>query len=258
MATLEKAPLIEAWVQLRWGAVELRPDKIAFNFPPEDTDYFLGQFRRAAEESGYCNVERINPEIFGVPHVITHRFRKAPATWPCYQVGLGTFLVNQINAGYSWNKFKPDVIDGLETLNRGHPLGLTGLSRFGIELLYQDGFTFAGDQSAMDFLKSNMAIEFDLPSAFMASDRLRPEFSGVRLGFNLNTSAPPGQLLIELSEGTINGQPGLVMNTVVRSVHKDCPKWEIAEIDKWLEGAHDIQKHAFNTLINPAFARTFG
>ena len=258
MSTLSKAPLIEAWVELRWGSVEKDgiPTNIAFS--SEDVDFFPGQFRQAALDCGFTNVERVNPEIVGFAHhIITYRFRKAPAVWPCYQIGVGTFTVNQINEGYGWGNFKPDVIDGLKVLDKGHPLGLSGLSRYGIELRYQDGFPFGEGQTPVQFLESNMQIKFGLPSKFIQFSQLGSQFRGFKMGFNLDTTRPAGQLIIELCEGTINGQPSFIMTTIVRSAEENCPEWTIESISDWLESAHDIQKHAFDTLIDPVFARSF-
>lgn len=258
MTVLAKAPLIEAWVELRWGSTltDGRHTNIIVNC--EDADFFPGQFRQAAERGGFTHIERVNPEIVGIaPHIVTYRFRKAPAVWPCYQIGAGIFTVNQLNDGYGWETFKPDVIDGLKILDQGHPLGLSKLSRFGIELRYQDGFPFSDGQIAIGFLESNMEIKFGLPAEFMQFTALSSHFSGIKMGFNLDTTTPKGQLIIELLEGTINGQPGFVMNTRVRSIKEDCPEWTIESISNWLESAHDIQRHAFKTLINPVFARSF-
>lgn len=258
MPILPKAPLVEAWVELRWGLKPHLNSPADFEFTFEDLDFFPGQFRKAAERSGFVTIERVNPEIVkAVPHVVTYRFRKAPATWPCYQIGTGMFTVNQINDGYKWETFKPDVVKGLQVLNEGHPTGLGGLSRFGIELRYQDGFPFTEGQTPPDFLKSNLEIGFRLVPEFMNLQQLSSEISGMKVGFSLNTSVPRGQLIIEIVQGTINAQPGFVMNTIVRSTQGNCPEWTTESISEWLESAHEIQRHAFKTLISPAFARTF-
>ena len=102
-----------------------------------------------------------------------------------------------------------------------------------------------------------MEIGFDLPQRFPEFKSLGKDFSGMRLAFDLDTSDPKEHLITELSQGTINGQPGFIMDMIVRSTQGNCPEWEIETISAWLESAHEIHRHAFNTLINPAFARTF-
>ena len=119
-----------------------------------------------------------------------------PAVWPCYQIGVGTFTVNQINEGYGWGTFKLDVIDGLKVLDKGHPLGLSGLSRYGIELRYQDGFPFGEGQTPVQFLESNMQIKFGLPSEFIQFDQLGLDFAALRWVLILTRRDPRGSLLL--------------------------------------------------------------
>ena len=62
MSILSKAPLIEAWVELRWGLVKNDEKLTKFALSSEDIDFFPGQFRQAALNSGFSNVERVNPK----------------------------------------------------------------------------------------------------------------------------------------------------------------------------------------------------
>jgi len=47
------------------------------------------------------------------------------------------------------------------------------------------------------------------------------------------------------------------MDTMVRSTDDSKPNFDMESLSVWLEEAHNIQRHAFKTLINPAFARSF-
>lgn len=260
MPTLSNAPLVEVWTQLRWG--EAKKDEMGnlteFSFPMEDTDFFPGQFRDIAKQAGFSHVERVNPQIPPIaPHVVTYRFRREPNSWPCYQIGLGIFTVNQVNDGYSWNKFKGDAIEGLKVLDKGHPLGLEKLNGFGIELRYRDGFLLREGQTPLAFLSDNFKIGFLPPRAFLDHQHLGSNISGMRLGFSLNLLKPLGELVLEISQGIINGKPGLVMDTIVRSHGEKRPDFTFSAIADWLEDAHSIQRHAFMELIDPVFARTF-
>ncbi|MFZ2448109.1 MAG: TIGR04255 family protein [Syntrophobacteraceae bacterium] len=260
MATLANAPLIEAWVELRWGKSQKRPpgQLTEFAFGMQDTDFFSGQFRKVAIQNGFTTVEEINPTVPNIiPHIVKFRFRKGPGVWPCLQTGLGLFTVNQINEGYEWEEFKRGVIDGLRLLDEGHPSGLSQLDRFGIELRYRDGFPFSEGQTAPEFLTNNMKIGFTLLPDFFGFEPIGKDFSGMRLSFTLSTSSPKGFLITELSQGEINGQPGFIMDMVVRSSQENCPDWNIGAVSAWLESAHEIHRHAFKTLISPVFARTF-
>lgn len=260
MATLPNAPLIEAWFQLRWGKVGTGAAGKAqeFELPIEDTDFFPGQFREVAVAEGYSCVERINPHLgIPVPHIVTYRFRKAENDWPCYQIGLGIFTVNQVNDGYEWEKFKDDVLKGLKILDKGHPLGLRKLDTMGVLLQYRDAFVFNEGEEPLSFLSKNFEIGFKPPSDFLAFEPIQDDITGIRIAFNLTTDKPKGSLILELHQGIINGQPGIIMDTIVRSSDGHNFSLEFVPISDWLEEAHNIQRHAFKTLINPAFARTF-
>ncbi len=121
MATLSEAPLIESIIEIRWGEHKIEPNKpVEFKFSAEDTDFFPGQFHSIANSYGFVFVERINKDVPPfIPHVVRYRFRRTEGTWPCYQIGLGIFTVNQVNEGYNWGTFKKDILTGLEMLERG-------------------------------------------------------------------------------------------------------------------------------------------
>jgi uncharacterized protein (TIGR04255 family) len=259
MATLPNAPLVEAWFQLRWGKVKKGSSgSQEFEMPIEDTDFFPGQFREVAVTEGFSCVERINPHVrIPIPHVITYRFRRAENDWPCYQIGLGIFTVNQVNEGYEWKKFKEDVLKGLTILNKGHPLGLEKLNTMGVQLQYRDGFVFNEGEEPLGFLSKNFTIGFMPPGEFLAFDSIKNDMTGIRIAFNLTTVHPEGSLVLEIQQGTINAQPGIIMDMIVRSSDDQMPSLQPESISNWLEESHKIQRHAFRTLINPAFARTF-
>lgn len=261
MTDLSNAPLLEAWIQLRWGTIQKSTPSAnitEFTFPPEDVDYFVGQFREFARRGGFVHVERVTPPMISpLPHAVTHRFRREPNHWPCLQIGLGIFTVNQVNDGYGWEKFKKDVSSGLALLDTGHPLGLSNLPKLGVELSYRDGFLFKEGETAIDFVAGNLHVGFQPPRDFLDYPHLDREPSGISIHFKHTVSRPTGELIIEIKQGLINGQPGIIMDTIVRSTGDHTPDFETCAIEAWLEEAHDLQRHAFKSLIDPVYARTF-
>jgi len=255
MSTLTKAPLIEAIVEIRWGNLDKNadhPDTIALTFSKEDINFFPGQFHGIAAKNGFTFVETINePQI---PHLVNYRFRKHENTWPCYQIGLGLFTVNQINNGYEWNTFKQDVLAGLQMLDEGHPLTISKLPIIYIELRYQDGFFFEENESPSEFLQKKMNFSFNPPDPFLNGSFLKKNVHGHNIKFQVETLEPPGILRFEIMQAVINSRGGFAMNTIMRSKP---PSLDIDLFLAWLEKAHSAQKHAFETLINPSYLESF-
>jgi uncharacterized protein (TIGR04255 family) len=260
MTTLANAPLLEAFFEIRWGNYKIDPVSKGRElvFSRDEIDFFFGKFRTIAESIGLSHVERVIPEEAPpFPHLVCFRFRKLPNTWPCYQIGLGVFTANQVNDGYSWKAFKQDILNGIDYLDRGHPLGLEKLPLIRMELRYRDSLLFKEGESPIDFLNKNMEIKLNLRKEFLESDFLSYPISGTKLSFNLRTLKPEGTLIINLNQGTINARPGFIMDTITRCGRNDIDKLNKAFINHWLEETHDIQRHAFSNLINPIFARSF-
>ena len=260
MSQLSKAPLIEAIFELRWGAAKknAEEDSVSLTFSPEEMEYFAGQFRGVANGSGYSVVERINSGIPAqIPHLVSHRFRLAPNTWPCIQIGTGIFTVNQINDGYTWKSFKANIDKGLQLLNKGHPIGLEGPPLISVELTYQDGMLFEEHESASDFLKNKLNFGYEAPQDLLSEISEGGIAQGYSISFHVPIKKPVGMLVVELQEAKLNGMPGFVMNTRIRSSELNVPANNVANINSWLGEAHNVQKIAFDKLINPTFAKSF-
>ena len=142
-------------------------------------------------------------------------------------------------------------------LQTAHPLGLEKLPQPGMELRYQDGFTLKEGESAQEFLQNKLEITFHPPRSFLQHEALKPEVEDQKMQFLLKTLDPKGGLVVALEKALINGQPGFVMNTALRSLGEDCPPLNEQSISAWLDDAHSIHKHAFNTLISPTYAKEF-
>lgn len=262
MADLSQAPLIEAIFELRWGEMKSKdtPQRgIEFFFNKSNEALFAEQFQSAMIDRGFVVHERVHEELpqLTIPHIVTDRFRPAENTWPCYQTGLGIFSANQVNDGYAWEQYKADVLHGLELFDPTHPLGLDGLPSIGVELRYQDGFVLEEGETPSQFLKDKLEINFTLHNDFLSLPAISSDPQGSKIVFNLKLNDPEGILLISLDEAYINGQMGFVMSTTVRSADGAQPAFVLDELEEWLEKAHDVQRHAFVTLINKTYARTF-
>lgn len=253
MTRLAKAPLVEAIVEIRWGLVKKDLESLHLNFPEDETKFFPGQFKSVAASHGYTITETVNNPPF--PHLINNRFRKKANTWPCLQIGTGIFAANQINEGYDWDTFKQTVLEGVTVLDQSLPRKLKGITPIFIELRYRDAFLIEDGETSSQFLKTKLHFGFDPPDEFLKSPFLDSKpVSGHAISFQVDTVLPKGLLIFTLNEAVINGKKGFVMDTIMRS---EPAKISNKFIKDWLEEAHTTQKHAFETLISPAYLRGF-
>lgn len=253
MSRLAKAPLVEAIFEMRWANTQKQDDNtLVMKFDKEDINFFPGQFHGVAAKNGFTTVETINEGL--IPHIVSYRFRKHENTYPCYQIGLGLFTANQINSGYDWVTFKQDVLAGVRMLDDGHPLTLAKLPITHIELRYQDVFYLDEDESPSDFLQNKMNIGFIQPDDFLDVQFIKKNVEGHNIAFHVETTEPQGLLRFEIFQATINGKKGFAMNTIMRS---EFANLNIDMISEWIESAHTTQKHAFETLINPTYLKSF-
>lgn len=260
MVTLKNAPLVEVIFELRWGNVtRLSGAGVQFNFTEEDTTFFPGQFHSVALEAGFGHTEKINVAELPIggmqlPHLVTHRYRKASGAWPCYQVGLGIFTVNQVKGGYKWAVFKDAVVDGVALLNKGHPKSLDGLPLIGAEIKYRDFFPFE-ESGTLDFFNDKLQFGISLPKQFTQNEIIGEFIEASIVSYHLECLSPPAKLLVTINRAEMNKKQGYLMETVVRSADAQVP--DVKTIEDWLESAHGAQQHTFETLITPAYARTF-
>ena len=172
-------------------------------------------------------------------------------------MGLGVFSANQLNDGYDWESFKTTIMNGLDMLDKGHPCGLANLPAIGVELRYQDAFILEEGETHSEFLENKLSINLSLPEDFLKQEDLDSNIEGHSLTLNLNTLKPKGVVIIQLQEALIKGKSGFVLSTTIRSADENVPTFDMESFDKWLEDAHNLQRHAFSTFIEPSYAKTF-
>lgn len=261
MATLTNAPLLSAHFRVYWGRLAPRQEGSRtvseFEFSDEERQSFAGRFKVQATAHGYAFVhEAAGPE--NVPFLPTTSFRKEKGSHPLFQIGLGFLGVSQRRQGYDWSPFKASVLEGVEMLRAGWPGDINGLPILGVELLYRDRFQFGAQEQAADFLAEKLRLNLRLPEAFMVHDALEAASVRADVLFNVSTKEPAGQLFFELQQVDTKPSPGYLLSTSLRSSWRERPAKECLDgLDGWLEAAHRLQKHAFRTLVDPDFARTF-
>ena len=197
--------------------------------------------------------ELVNQGQHPIPGLVSHRYRKEPNKWPCYQVGLGVFTVNQIAAGYRWTTFKESIKDAIgifidsiddETMKSIKESGRA-------QLKYQDVFYPGDNQDLQEFLHTTYEVKLSLPESFLDKNEISDSYGSVRLSTTIETYVPKGVIRVDFYNAIINGKKGLVMDTVVTSKISDRLNLGnvLDELMEWSEQAHDLQEHAFETLV---------
>jgi len=257
MGMLSKAPLIEVIFEIHWAN---KSSSGEFEWSGDEISFFPGQFNGIAKDKGFGYVERANLQkgpldIPSLPFQATYRFRKEKNTWPCFQIGLGLFTANVTNEFYmgGWNSFKESIQLGLEILSDGHPTGFNNLPIVSTELRYIDGFTFADGETAEDFIMNNLSLKFELSDRITANPNLPPPMINPDLSFSLKCENPKGYLISKLQSGKINGVPGLISTTSVKSTNKDCPDISVESFAKWSQDAHELQTFFFENFLEPGY-----
>jgi uncharacterized protein (TIGR04255 family) len=217
--------------------------------------YFLPKFSSAANAQGYVKVEAIEPEVsmaaaMQLPMVLSHRFRKAPATWPCLQVGLGVLTVNQINEGYDWDSFKLAIEQGLQVFNQSDSSRMEKV-KDSVKLLltYQNVVLLDQSEALITFLKREFNLDIVLPTRSAKNDLLG-DIDRLSLPFAVKSKAPKGEVVIKISQILADTESAYLIEISIDSYFRELNEYNIAAIMNWTKLAHVIPKHADKTLMN--------
>lgn len=260
MTTLSKAPLVEVVTQIRWGVAESNEsgEFSHYVFSKTEETALPDVFARVLAEAGFGVVEDFAPGYADVQFSASRRYRRDPGQWPAYQSGLGVFTINQSNDDYDWEKYKADVLRGFELLLEAlKEFYVTPPPFIGAELLYLDVFPVEGDQNPYEFLRKKFKVRSAPPKEFLSAPFLKkPEPLSASLSFDLRITEPLGMLTLSLEHVRTRVRSEYLMETSVLSF-PDGLTFSREGLGQWLEAAHEVQRHAFGTLINPAYMRSF-
>jgi len=255
MPKLSKAPLVEVIFELRWQCPPKCKDD-PMRWAREDS-FLVADFRDQARSAGYAHVETLDAPPTFVPHVVSHRFRPSPDTWPCYQIGLGILTANLTNEFYDWKVFKECVLNGLRMLSQSKPGGFNALSEAGVSLKYIDGFLLDEGKTALSFIQRNLRVTLDRPEDLLATEGITKKAERIDLSLVFSLSEPAGTVIYSLKSGKVNGQDALVATTTLRSVGESAPKEDIDAFAEWLDKAHRVQKEFFEKTIEKTYLESF-
>jgi len=256
MPAIKNAPLVEAIFEIRWGS----KGQNSFEFSQDEQSLLPGKVDAFAAEAGFPLSEPIGapagPNNIGLPQRISYRFRPGENQYPCLQLGMGIFTVNQLESGYSWNSFLSSIKDGVKILLKANPGRLARLPDSAcLALRYQDAF-YPSDEgcTSQAFIVKHFNVDASLPDNFLGDNRLNPSKSDLSFKISTDVKEPEGRITVFITDAIISGKRGLLMETIVESPIGNFSLNSISEnhVTDWCEKAHQLQKHAFETLIKPS------
>ncbi|EKZ9200068.1 TIGR04255 family protein [Vibrio vulnificus] len=240
-------PLVEAIFEVRWG--EASSNRFSYNSFCE-TEFFQ-RFAVTASKEGFDVYERATDDNNMLPHRVIHRYRQKDDTWPCLQVGLGVFTVNQIAESYNREDFIKSIEKGVAILLKS----LGGEANrikdtLMILLRYQNAFYDDGVSNELSKLEDYFGIKLQFPSSF---ENNLERVSNVELSFGLKCEKPTNSHAnISIQNAIIEGKKGTFVDSVVWTHFKTLETKGIDtrdSIQKWIDDAYDFQKETYEQLM---------
>lgn len=250
---LKNKPLIEAIFEVRWHLEGKKPD------PQIDPNYklLLGRlFDRMLKdypEHEQLATANMPDELFG--HIVQHRFRVAPKSWPLVQVGPGIFTVNS-TAEYKWPDFRRRVLSAIKKLYNAHPK-INDLKINQLVLRYIDAIDFDYDAgNVFEFLKEKLKIDISVPDDLFKGNSIGNSPSGFTWQCSYKCEKPNGNVHMRFATGQREKTPALIWETTVESTGDGLPK-TLRDYNGWIDAAHKITDDWFFKLIKGDLERTF-
>lgn len=247
----DNPPLIELIVELRWGTPAfLLPSAVAGTdagaaITPQIAEHLFMHFGAVASGESYGRFERVIPPGFPLaPFQVAYRYRPTDSenNATLYQMGNGVFSVNALPPYKNWDQFKPVIQRGVQMRNEA-------FKRMGIEpppfssgiVRYIDAFQgpLLGNYSTRAFLTDVLGFKLTMPPIL---EEVCTERQQIIPQLQLTLPVAPGQLQIALSEGQLNNQRAVVVDTSVtmnRQLSTD-PSSTVIELTEARNVIHEI------------------
>lgn len=240
--------LLEAILEIRWG--QSSTGEIQLN--PQLFDILAQKFARYASNKHFDLIEPVNPEIPNfIPHFVKFRYRKSAESWPCYQLGLGIFTINQTAEQYDEQKFVNDISDGLEIFTSSIEERIESIvNTLTINLKYQYRFDKSPEDDPFDKLESIIGVKLYFPDKFK-SEAQRIEH--INLNFGLICQSPSkttAQIIVQ--NVLFDGTPGILVecNAESKAINFFKGKPEFAQsLTSWVNDAIGFQNSIYEQLM---------
>ena len=247
---LNRAPLIEAIVEIRWKA---RPEG--------DPNYNLviGKLSESFKEypvyQPLSNAD-VPMQLAAQMHMVQHQFRASPNGWPLIQVGPSIFTLNQTEA-YDWEgDLRQRAISAVEAFFKAYPKSET-LGIDSILLRYIDAIDFDWEKEhLLDFLDRKLKTKIALPPSLFTDTRVGPSPVALDFTSSFRCTEPRGLVHLRFASGESRGKRSLIMETMVQSTEADVPQMPQG-FAGWLDAAHGIPSTWFRLLTEGDLFRSF-
>lgn len=255
MPTLNKKPLVEAILEVRWELSRTAPaDVVAVHgvAPPMQADPHFRLltarlFDRLNEKYPFPEqlpAANLPAELF--PYTVQHRFRSSENGWPLVQVGPGILTVNE-TTGYEWRTFSDSADHAVRALFSAHPRP-SELRVRSLALRYIDAFVLPDDGDPFHFLRTKLKIDIGLPEKLFGPHRVNAAPTSLAWECAFDAADPGGRVTLRLGLGEANAARALIMETQFESASQDLPALPQGFQD-WASRAHQVTRDWFFTLI---------
>jgi len=246
---LNRAPLIEAIVEIRWKAR-----------PQGDPNYNLVIGKLSESFGDYPEYQPLNADVpvqlAAQMHMVQHQFRAAPNGWPLIQVGPSIFTLNQTEA-YDWEgDFRQRAIAAVETFFKAYPKS-DALDIESTLLRYIDAIDLDWEkENLLEFLDKKLKAKVTLPSSLFTDTGVGPSPVALDFTSSFRCTEPRGLVHLRFASGQSRGKKSLIMETMVQSTEADVPQMPQG-FAGWLEAAHGIPSTWFRLLTEGDLFRSF-
>lgn len=258
---LQKAPLIEAWLEIRWKL----EDNVDLGFPNILQDrhfpFALGVFYNKIKDAFTYNEPLVTSSAPNelLPYVVRHRFWADKNTWPVIQLGPGICTLN-FTSPYTWEMFNSKAIYVRENLLSAY--SDIDLTTEMLALRYRNVIPVSDNtQSVLTRLKEKLNVSITPPLHIPGQVGVNSWPKDMHLLLTYELSSPRSLGSLRLATGTqtltdsINGNvtqsPVLMFELEVLSDNVNSPKLsDETEFTSWLSSAHAVAHEWFFALID--------
>lgn len=251
---LNRAPLIETILEVRWQLIEQSP---GLSTDPRYKILVGRLYDRLSDEYPFHEplpTASMPDEMLG--YVVQHRFRTGQNQWPLVQVGPGLATLNETKK-YTWDDFEPRCQRLVNTLFETYPDENHSLVITNLQLRYIDAIPFDFTHNdILAFITENLKINLSFPPSFFENAPIQATPEALNALFVFPITEPKGNIRLRFGRGKRDQDDALIWETVVQSESADLPALP-NQFKDWLSAAHTLTHNMFFKLIEGSLEELF-
>ena len=256
---LPSKPLVEAIFEMRWA---LQAAGIGPGGPQIDPGFrfLLGRYQERIQES-YPIARELPaaslPEDM-TAYIVRHQFRAGQDAWPVTQLGPGILSVNE-TSGYKWERFESKVLEAATAVLEAYPKtqGVPDLKLISVMLRYQNAMNYSPqNESPRDYIRNKLHTNLEIDKELFSGPGQVQEPEQITISSLFPLRDLPGEAQLQLSSGTKNNLPSIILDIAVRTRGNSTPA-DVIGLKSWLELAHEITESWFFTLCRGELRESF-